>query len=76
MEQTRAAAEVEWDPFPFTFFLFLLDNSNLVILSFVRHEFELLEEIDFQTNQYECFKKNLLQKKYCIYFYRNSSLPP
>lgn len=38
-------------------FFFLLDNSNLVILSFVRNEFELLEEIDFQTNQYECFKK-------------------
>lgn len=28
-----------------------------MILSFVKDEFELLEEIDFQTDHYECFRK-------------------
>lgn len=27
------------------------------MVSFVRNEFELLQEIDLQTDQYECFKK-------------------
>lgn len=39
----------------FSSFFYL--TCNLVILRFVRNEFELLEEIDFQTDQYECLKK-------------------
>lgn len=27
------------------------------MVSFVRNEFELLEEIDLRTDQYKCFKK-------------------